>query len=141
MSTRAQKDVSLEYSEDEKTALAPSKLELYQIALSTRNFEISLFWERSNYFLGLNTAIAVGFFALDDPYRRVFAVLGFLSSCLWFRVCLGGKFWQTRWEQRLKQVEHAFFPQLRFFSASEEQINADVMQGLDDRGNWLRGSI
>lgn len=31
-------------------------------ALDTRNFEISLYWQRSNYFLVLNTALAVGFF-------------------------------------------------------------------------------
>jgi hypothetical protein len=34
------------------------KLEAYRTALATRNLEINLFWQRSNYFLVLNTAIA-----------------------------------------------------------------------------------
>ena len=42
------------------------ELEAYRTALATRNFEISLFWQRSNYFLVLSTAIAVGFFARGE---------------------------------------------------------------------------
>ncbi len=44
----------------EGTELTPHQI--YRVALDTRNSEISLFWQRSNFFLVLNTALAVGFF-------------------------------------------------------------------------------
>ena len=37
-------------------------LKIYEIAVETRKLEIDLFWKRSNYFLVLSTATAVGFF-------------------------------------------------------------------------------
>jgi hypothetical protein len=39
-------------------------LEAYRVAKEARNLEITLFWQRSNYFLVLSTAIAAGFFSL-----------------------------------------------------------------------------
>jgi hypothetical protein len=85
------------------------KLELYRTAVQTRNMEIELFWKRSNYFLVLNTAIAVGFFAeLENGYYA--AVLAFLCaivSGLWFLVNLGSKYWQSRWEHRSAVTERA----------------------------------
>lgn len=104
---------------------------LYKILLDTRNLEISLFWQRSNYFLILNSGIAFGFFnQLDSPYGVVLAVIGLLASILWFRVCLGSKYWQSRWEQRLFQFEMEHFAGIAFFAASPEQIKHDVARGL-----------
>lgn len=105
--------------------------DLYKTLLDTRNFEINLFWQRSNYFLVLNTGIAFGFFNLKDgKFALIFAVIGLLASILWFWVCLGGKFWQTRWEQRLLEFERQHLPGLDFFGASQERIRADVEKGL-----------
>jgi hypothetical protein len=76
--------------------------DLYRTLLDTRNLEISLFWQRSNYFLVLNSGIAFGFFNSMKPrFAIIFAVIGFVASVLWFWVCLGSKFWQARWEHRL----------------------------------------
>ena len=36
--------------------------DLYRTLLDTRNLEINLFWQRCNYFLVLNTGVALGFF-------------------------------------------------------------------------------
>ncbi len=61
--------------------------------------EIGLFWQRSNYFLVLNTAIATGFFVLVDksaPLAVLLGPLGCWVSVLWFAVNLGSKYWQTR---------------------------------------------
>lgn len=58
------------------------------------------------------------------------AIIGLLASVLWFRVCLGGKHWQTRWEQRLQDFESEHFPGLAFFSAPPERIREDVSKGL-----------
>src|SRR5207248_3234570 len=54
-----------------------SLVDAYKIALETRNLEINLFWQRSNYFLVLNTAIAVGFFARGhrDKYSFMLGLL------------------------------------------------------------------
>ena len=105
--------------------------DLYKTLLDTRNLEINLFWQRSNYFLVLNTGIAFGFFNLKDgKFAVIFAVMGLLASLLWFWVCLGGKFWQTRWEQRLLEFEKDHLPGLDFFGASPERIRADVEKGL-----------
>ncbi|WP_192021238.1 hypothetical protein [Shewanella sp. WPAGA9] len=107
------------------------ELEAYKIALQTRNFEISLFWQRSNYFLALNVALALGFFRLiESPYSFALASLGGLVSFLWFQVNLGSKFWQSRWEERLKKQELKFTPNLHFFAASKETIESDVSDSL-----------
>lgn len=105
---------------------------LYNVALETRNFEIKLFWQRSNYFLVLNTAIAIGFFKLDDVfYGILLSFLGFLTSLLWFSVNLGSKFWQSRWEERLKLTEEKFAPDIKFFSADRSIVKKDVKESLE----------
>jgi hypothetical protein len=106
--------------------------ELYPILVNTRNLEIGLFWQRSNYFLALNSAIAFGFFNLHEArYVWIFALLGLLSSLLWVWVCLGSKYWQTRWEQRLMDFENEISPGLAFFSALPDRIRSDVQRGFD----------
>jgi len=120
--------------------------DLYKTLLDTRNFEITMFWTRSNYFLILNSAIAVGLFGTRDYYAKfaiVFAVAGMLASLLWFWVCLGGKYWQTRWEQRLLEFEREYLPELMAFGATPAQVRADVENGLKFHGEmgWLQRCI
>jgi len=103
--------------------------DLYGTLVSTRQLEIGLFWQRSNYFLVLNTGLALGFFK-EVTYAPIFAVMGILSSALWFWVCLGGKYWQTRWEQRLMDFEADNVKGLNFFSANPDRIDLDVARGL-----------
>ncbi|MCR9908917.1 hypothetical protein NB545_15800 [Vibrio campbellii] len=125
-------------------------LEAYKIALETRNMEIGLFWQRSNYFLALNAALAIGFFRLSDSYYAyALACFGLFVSFLWFRVNLGSKYWQSRWEERLKIQEQIAAPNLDFFSASKATIQQDVEDSLNgvfvDYGNkfkrWLNKQI
>jgi len=105
--------------------------DIYKTALDTRNFEISLFWQRSNYFLVLNSALALGFFNLkEQKYTLVLAIFGGIVSWLWFCVNLGSKFWQTRWEHRISIIENAIAPELKFFSADWDTIYDDVSQSL-----------
>ncbi len=113
----------------ENEKLAPR--DIYKFVFDTRNFEIGLFWQRSNYFLVLTTALAVGFFNVNDKeYSLLLAVLGLIVSVLWYRVNLGSKFWQSRWEHRLKLVEGQIAPQLELFSADDETIRSDVRESL-----------
>lgn len=64
--------------------------ELFKVAVDTLKFEIQMFWQRSNYFMVLNTAIAVGFFSgKAGQYTWVLSCLGILVSLLWYFVTLG----------------------------------------------------
>lgn len=118
-------------------------LEAYKTALATRNLEISLFWQRSNYFLVLNTAIAVGFFSRPehDYYAVGLSLIGVVVATLWVRVNLGSKFWQSRWERRLEVVEAELDgPFRRLFAADLNTVRADVRESLNyDRPEkgWL----
>jgi hypothetical protein len=124
---------------ESKNSIVPTieNKDIYKIALDTRNFEISLFWQRSNYFLVLNSALALGFFNLkEQKYSLVMAIFGIIVSWLWFCINLGSKFWQSRWEQRLSFIENEIAPELKFFAADWDTIYHDVTQSLE--GNWLR---
>lgn len=109
----------------------------YKVLIETRNLEINLFWQRSNYFLVLNTGLALGFFNVkQDPYKWALAVFGFLASILWLGVSLGAKHWQAKWEQRLRDFEGEVFPRLEFFAASETRIRDDAREGLGFYRAW-----
>ena len=105
--------------------------DIYKTAFDTRNFEISLFWQRSNYFLVLNSVLALGFFNLTKPeFSLLLAIFGWFVSFLWYRVNLGSKFWQSRWEERLADIERKVAPNLRMFSADYPTIETDVKNSL-----------
>jgi len=120
--------------------------DFYGTAYQTRNLEINLFWQRSNYFLVLNTAVITGIvlkLGSSDPLVGIFIAFGIFVSWLWTRVNLGSKFWQTRWEQKLKDLEMSEWPTVTMFSATADQIIADVEKGLaitPGRGFW-RGHV
>ena len=111
---------------------SPTKFDLYKIALDTRNMEIGLFWQRSNYFLVLNTAAAAGFFLkAEEQYQLLLGLFGLAVSALWFGINLGSKFWQSRWEFRLREAEKALGNDVQYFSANWETINSDVKKSLE----------
>ena len=109
-------------------------LEAYRVAKESRNLEIALFWQRSNYFLVLSTAIAAGFFSLRDvKYALPLAIFGLVVGILWVAVNLGSKFWQCRWEHRLRLTEERLRPDMNLFSASWETVQDDVRLSLQFR--------
>ena len=108
-------------------------LEAYRVAKETRNLEINLFWQRSNYFLVLTTATAAGFFSLKDAttrYALPLAILGLVVALLWTAVNLGSKFWQCRWEHRLRITEEQLRPNMDLFSATWARVQEDVRQSF-----------
>ena len=105
--------------------------EAFKIALETRNFEINLFWQRSNYFLILNAGLAGIFFGIkDNLYSIIFSIFGIIASFLWFRVNLGSKFWQSRWEYRLALKEKEINSNLNFFDAAIDIVIGDAKKSL-----------
>jgi hypothetical protein len=86
------------------TKKSPDPTEL-QIALDNRAFEIQLFWQRSNYFLVLMTALGIGTFSVKDPlFSPVIALFATACSYFWFRTNLGSKFWQESWEVEVTEL-------------------------------------
>ena len=74
----------------------PSEL---QIALDNRAFEIQMFWQRSNYFLVLMTALGIGVFTIkSDFYALLISIFATITSWYWYQTNLGSKFWHESWE-------------------------------------------
>ena len=85
-------------------------LERFKIILETRNFEIAMFWKRCNYFLVLNTALAVGVFASFGGNKAILPLIclaGAFVCYAWFQVGLGSKFWQSHWEQIAEEMQES----------------------------------
>ena len=116
--------------------------DLYRAAFDARNLEITLFWQRCNYFLVLNSALALGFFSLEEfAYAVLLASIGLITSVLWFCVSLGSKFWQSRWEHRLAEIEKLVAPGANLFSADRATVQKDVEESLkfNTHGRFQRG--
>jgi hypothetical protein len=122
----------------------PAKVAEYKLALETRNFEIQLFWQRSNYFLVLNTAIGTGFFAVRSvKFALLLGGLGFVASLLWLLVNLGSRYWHVRWERQVEDIEAKLTPAFNhFFLVTQDELDVIVRKGLQykryrpDRGLW-----
>jgi hypothetical protein len=120
--------------------------DLFKIVLDTRNFEISNFWLRSNYFLVLNSALAIGFVnSKVFPLQLGIAALGLIAAMLWYWVTLGSKFWQVRWEAKLAQVEAYYVArgampiEFELFSKPTSNVKLDVELELkrEKRDSWF----
>lgn len=108
-------------------------IDLYNVAIETRNFEIKLFWERCNYFLVLNSGLAFAYFGIKDQnYLLPVALFGVVVCFFWLQVALGSKFWQSRWEQAIHDLEKQYFDDqriavgVRLFSASPAEVKQTV---------------
>ena len=92
---------------DDNATTPPHKV-AYDTALATRNFEISLFWQRSLFFWGFIGAAFVGHAALRDAnsgLALVLACFGLVCSVAWSLVNRGSKYWQEAWESRVDEAE------------------------------------
>jgi hypothetical protein len=110
---------------------------MYQAAVSTRQFEIQMFWQRSNYFLALNTALGAGLIASHPPnfISFILSILGIAAGVLWYRVNLGSKYWQIRWEVAAAQMEQTYCQGNYLFATSWEEIKKLVSENLDGSGH------
>lgn len=103
-----------------------------KIALDNRAFEIQLFWQRSNYFLVLMTALGIGTFTIKDPLLSpAVATLATICSYLWFKTNLGSKFWQENWEEEVTILARELGVRSFEKSMSEviEQVKGAVVKG------------
>lgn len=115
-------------SDKERRAL---DLELYKIAAQTRALEIGFFWQRSNYLLVLNTAIAAGLVSLKTESMNLaipLSLMGMLVSGVWLCINIGGKFWQCRWEQCVEEAERRVAPEATVFAAGWQLMENQVRE-------------
>lgn len=132
-------DVSSDASADRAVEFAQglSLKDIYNHALDTRNMEIELFWKRCNYFLVLNSGLALAYFNVTQEVLQIpAAILGVVVSSLWLQVALGSKFWQERWEDCLRSVEFELIANEQFgskhllFSLESDKVSRLVKDSL-----------
>jgi hypothetical protein len=129
-------------SDVKETNHDPSEL---QIALDNREFEIQMFWQRSNYFLVLITALGVGAFTIEqEAFSLLLAVFAAISSFYWYRTNLGSKFWQESWEVEVMLLARRM--NIASFERSTEDIVKQVSKSLargwaPKKKSWLRRCI
>lgn len=106
----------------------PSEL---QIALDNRAFEIQLFWQRSNYFMVLMTALGVGVFAIKDvKYAIIISIFATITSWLWYKTNLGSKFWQESWEVEVVNLSKE--QNIRAFKRPTSEVIEQVRQSFEE---------
>jgi hypothetical protein len=116
-----------------------------KIALDNRAFEIQLFWQRSNYFLVLMTALGVATFSIKDVvFSPLIAALSTAASYFWFRTNLGSKFWQESWE--FEVVALAKEQKIRSFERTTLEVIDQVKNSLsveenENKKSYLRKFI
>ena len=89
-----------------------------------------MFWQRSNYFIVLMTALGVGVFAIKDPiYALCLSIFAAISSWYWYKTNLGSKFWQESWEAEVVNLakEH----NIRSFERPTPEIIEQVRISLE----------
>ena len=81
-------------------------------ALSTRKFEIELYWKRASYFWTFIGAALAGFIAIQASNSSSKTHLSILLSCLglvfsfsWLLANRGSKHWQENWENHVDMLE------------------------------------
>jgi hypothetical protein len=122
--------------------------EVFKKVLETRNFEIKLFWQRSNYLLILNGGIATAYIttiAILKPWWFLPA-FGLVVSFLWFALCLGSKYWQSYWEQCLQVISEKYYDEsgicqnMNFFTFNKDEIKEYVRSSMinSKHGRLLR---
>lgn len=81
-------------------------------ALSTRKFEIELYWKRASYFWTFIGAALAGFIAVQASSSSSKTHLSVLLSCLglvfsfsWLLANRGSKHWQENWENHVDMLE------------------------------------
>lgn len=99
----------------------------YDVARQNRQFEIQMFWQRSNYFLALNTALGVGFFAVEQQhYMPIISAIGLIASFLWYRTALGARYWQVFWEAEVHRLSIELG--VSAFAKTDDEILAETVK-------------
>ena len=125
---------------EERLELALKELD---IALANRVFEIQSFWQRSNYFLVLLTALgAATFTSKDEVLQFILSILSTFCALFWYRTNLGSKFWQESWEVEVNLLAEEIG--IESFKRPLEEVTEQVRTSLNPEANgkgWFRRYI
>lgn len=85
-------------------------------AWETRNFEIDLYWRRTNYFWAFQIPVFGAYFALVTSHSKTLPVIivylvcciGIITSLAWKLINVGSKDWQRHWENHIDHLEDNF---------------------------------
>ncbi|EKO3447590.1 hypothetical protein NT695_002432 [Vibrio fluvialis] len=100
-------------------------LEAYRTAITTRNFEIELYWKRSLFFWGFIATAALGYGSAifnDNPNQNLamlIASFGLVCSLCWSLVNRGSKYWQEHWEKKVTDFEAKLARDMLVFRAED----------------------
>lgn len=111
-----------------------------KIALDNRAFEIQLFWQRSNYFLVLMSALGIGTFSVKSTvFAPLVAMFATICSYFWFKTNLGSKFWQESWEAEVTLLAQE--AGVRSFVKRTEEVVNQVETSLLGDGSKQKSSF
>lgn len=113
----------------------------YELALKQREFEISQFTNRNNFFMIFQGVLLAGIIQSqrDTPQSVNFAIYlaGMVISALQSGVASGAKYWQIRWESAVKELEIQLLEKLRghnhvtqLFSVDAKHLNQNQLARL-----------
>ncbi len=113
------------------------KLE-FETARKNRKFEIEKFWQRANYFLVLNTALAVGIFTIKSTLATfLISCFGVIAAWLWFRTNVGARYWQIFWEAEVHDLAKKL--NVKSFSMTDDEIaNRQMRFGRSRKSSLVR---
>lgn len=110
-------------SPEEPDAVALKRL--FQIALETRNFEISQLVQRNNFFMIFQGVLLAGLVQSSHTKPVVsflVCLAGLMVSLYQVQMAAGAKFWQEYWEAALQRIEMALVAHLSRPDAGRAKI-------------------
>lgn len=109
------------YGSDKQKESLEKKRKALEMALDTRKFEITLYWERAKYFWAFIALTFGAYFLLfkefDIKEKNLnfyneallgISLFGVFVSICWFFVNKGAKYWQENWEKHVDLLEDEF---------------------------------
>lgn len=119
---------------------ARPKVDELKIALDNRAFEIQMFWQRSNYFLVLMSALGIGTFSVKNFYfAPLISMFATVCSYYWFRTNLGSKFWQQSWEAEVVLLSRE--AGVRSFVKATPEVVEQVRQSFGEEQGYRQTSL
>ena len=98
---------------------------LFEIALETRNFEISQLVQRNNFFMIFQGVLLAGLIQSSHTKPVVSFLVctaGLIVSIYQVKMAAGAKFWQEYWEAALQKIEKEMIRQLKNGNAGRNRL-------------------
>jgi hypothetical protein len=119
------------------TTVAQRDTEVFKLVHMHYLHDLSLFWQRSNFYLLVEGALVTGFASSTEAELRVaLAGIGLLISLFWFMVARGSVIWLNRWREELITLD-ALVDRLQVYARIEPQVLARPWESPSWITRWL----